>query len=171
MTNTKVRIYLDVDGVINACSTEPEGWKEFKSFKALGFKITYSPVVCEALAHYAQLPGIDMKWLTTWDYNANKQIGEVVGIPSLDVAAKCDFGASNWWKWDAVKAAYEEDGLPFIWIDDDLKYEKSAVAWLYSIDSRLRLGLSPDTSHGLQIHDFKVIDNFLDDRGLLHDEY
>lgn len=120
------RLFLDVDGVINA--QMPYGWGKLSSGNRQGYRISWAPGMVDALA---SLP-LDLTWCTTWTDKAASDIGGLIGwgteagyIPSAD-----EWSYSIDWKFPAVMAEHVE-GQKFVWIDDEL--EPNMIAWAESV--------------------------------------
>lgn len=121
-----VRLYLDVDGVVNAWFA---GYAWNKDTQKVGhatsrsgtYKIIWAPEMIEAL----NAMDIEVVWTTTWREHAAPEIGALVGLaedarhlvpvdpdmypfPSID------------WKVIAVEQEQATDPSPFIWIDDEI---------------------------------------------------
>lgn len=150
------RIYLDVDGVINAVSyappTEATGLGDWKTGKALGYTIQWSQEVIDFLNDLATREDVEIVWLTTWMDHAATDLVELTGINGADwYVLKTDdmhhsFG--NWWKYDIIVPHLDENPVDkVIWIDDDLDYMHRLVEDF--VMSRGIHTLSPHTSAGL----------------------
>lgn len=117
------RLFLDVDGVINA--QMPYGWGRLSKGHAQGYRITWAPRMIDALA---SLP-LDLTWCTTWTDKAASDIGGLIGwgqeagyIPSAD-----EWSYSIDWKFPAVIREHVE-GQRFVWIDDEIDGEMAVWA-------------------------------------------
>ena len=137
----KVRIYIDVDGVINACQRPgfPDwGWESGEHVRVNGSGITYSPAFVSLLNGIAARPGACVYWVTTWCYDAPQKLAPAIG---LDGAEWPVVGYHHWtraiglpwWKHlaivDHLEISDPFDG-PVLWIDDDHGVDPHAVAWL-----------------------------------------
>lgn len=104
------RIYLDVDGVLNAYHHSPKkpfpieesgwerwikteaGWDEPVYYWAAGirktssrvkkkrFPIRYSPQLIEALNEIAEMDDVEIVWLTTWSEHAGQGLSSAIGL-------------------------------------------------------------------------------------------
>lgn len=155
----KVRILLDVDGVLNAVHRQPgDHWSDWQRAECMGFTIRYSPSVAARIGALTLIEGVELRWLTTWEHHANKWICPLFGWPDFPVIDRHDIeqhqsglvvATSGWWKFDEARALYESDGVPFVWIDDDLGHsDDGAGDWITSLDGRA-LGISPHSEKGL----------------------
>lgn len=147
-----VRVLLDVDGVINAVTSDPgDHWDDWNSATCRGFRITYSWKATEILRQLAVIPEVELLWLTTWGESANEWIAPLVGLSDLDVAGEPPWRQPNrWWKADIAIDLYERDLVPFVWIDDDIDgpFDDGAAAWVRTLDGE-GLAIRPDSHKGL----------------------
>lgn len=149
-THAKPRLYLDVDGVLNASHaarrwrTEDEapdsgygrgfatsyenngqgelavGWSDYRVAKEQTYRITWSTKLIEALKSL----DVEIVWCTTWCDDANRSVGPLVGLGGDHRVLYPRGGVvtfpSIYWKSEAVCADQEESPSPFIWIDDEV---------------------------------------------------
>jgi hypothetical protein len=116
-----VRIYQDVDGVINAHM--PYGWGRLQNGYAKSgltdYKIRWAPHMIEALD---ALDAVRV-WATTWCADAEWGIAPLVGFKPAERVLMPRSGEvtfpSVYWKIDAIVADQESDPGPFIWLDDE----------------------------------------------------
>lgn len=160
-TAVRCRIFLDVDGVLNAVTKKPDPsqWPEWRDAECMGFTIRYAPEVGRRLGALAALPGVELRWLTTWEHDANEWIAPLFDWPKALVMERHDIEAhrsgllvatSGWWKFDEVKALHEEDPVPFVWIDDDLGFaDCGATDWLRTLDKGTWCGIRTVGHKGL----------------------
>lgn len=168
---TRCRILLDVDGVLNAVTRAPgDHWDDWRVEKCMGFPITHSPAVGARLLALAERPEVELIWLTTWEHNANDWIGPLFGWPSFRVLDRHDLiesptglivSTQGWWKLDEAQALWEDDPVPFVWIDDDLGIgDDGATDWIHSLDGAA-IGVRPDSERGLTPNLLDVIEEFV----------
>lgn len=129
---TKVRMYLDVDGCINAfrfTDLESSLWGETstgighvepESDNPRQYNIIWHQEMVESL----RALDIDLVWLTTWRSDAPKSIGKLIGwgedarvLHPLDGITRFP---SIYWKYAALIQDQKDDPAPFIWVDDEL---------------------------------------------------
>lgn len=160
----KVRILLDVDGVLNAVTRDPDPsqWGDWQTEVVRGFTITFSRSVGAALTRLAETPGVEIQWLTTWAEMANDHISPLVGIPICTVAGAPPWREVEWWKLVVARDLYEADSTPFVWIDDDLgsQSDDGASRWVQSLNGRA-LGIRPDTRKGLTPRLLSEVEQFV----------
>lgn len=177
------RIYLDVDGVLNAVTRQtPEGtgWEMWEKVGVNGYTITYAPELVAALNEIAERDDVEIVWLTTWQGNAASMISPAIGLdgqqwrvvdnPDTDphgFATQQNYG--YWWKVnvfqdDLFNRVERDTPLPekIIWIDDDLSMFGQAVRWFDALETKT-LGISPFTVQGLTQHDVCAIIDFINE--------
>ncbi len=156
----RVRLLLDVDGVLNAVGSRCPDWQEWYVAKCRGATITYSPEVGRAIAEL----DVDVLWLTTWREEANRWIGPLFGWPKHAVIAIEDedmLSWRSWWKLDAAQRLYGENAGPFIWVDDDLDAMVDAYDWCKSVDG---LPIVPRTDIGLSRADLLEMRRYVEQK-------
>jgi hypothetical protein len=159
----RVRILLDVDGVLNAVTPnpDPEQWPDWNVVKVNGFRICYSPTVGRFFRRMAETEGVELQWLTTWGHTANEELCEVLDIPVCDVAGAPPLQEKHWWKLQVAKALWEGDHVPFVWIDDDLGGDDDGAAeWITSLRP-YSIGIKPDWRRGLTQRLLDEIETFV----------
>lgn len=108
-------LLIDVDGVLNpyACRECPEGFVEER---ILGFRVRLNR------RHGERLNGLseqfDLVWATTWEHNANTEIGRRLGLPDLPVITFRRGGSG--YEWKVPDVAEFTIGRPVAWLDDDI---------------------------------------------------
>ena len=147
--------FLDVDGVINAIPQQGEEWK-YESFRAKAlngeFLITFAPELMTFIRFMHESGIVEVRWLTTWGDEANTELCERLGLPQFEVAALRNHG-DRWWKWVYLADwADANPDTPFIWTDDDIHYDHTAMSWLDHLEAKEKrplLSISPETTVGL----------------------
>lgn len=131
MTRKRVRLYLDVDGVINA--QMPFGWGRLqnghgKDSEGYEFRIRWAPRMIEELTKL----DVDLVWTTTWRSAAETAIAPLTGLtlPSrvLHPLSGVTTFPSIHWKLEALIADQRESPSPFIWVDDEIGMRDMFVA-------------------------------------------
>lgn len=156
-------LLLDVDGVLNAVTvTDPPSWGDWQVTKAEGFSIRWSPSMIAALTRLSER--VEMRWLTTW-WDMTDLLA-FLGLPSMEVANTREEylrrgGPLDWWKLPVVQRVYGES-RPVIWIDDDLRFDRPAMAWVRSLPADTFCAVSPDTYTGLVPEAISDIEAWLD---------
>jgi hypothetical protein len=104
----------------------------------------------------------DIRWLTTWDQQANS-VGARMGLQPLPVAGSPPQGAtsSGPWKLEIVKAVVECERRAFVWIDDDA-IGRDAEVWLENCPVR-GVFIRPKANRGLTPPDLEAVEAFIAD--------
>lgn len=161
----KARIYLDVDGVINALARRQPEWvwgpREAKCVN--GYPITWSPNLVAALNGVAKTPGIGVYWLTTWCHDAPQKLAPALGIDGTQwpVVGYEHWRRSTglpWWKHRAIVEHLHDFDGPVLWIDDDHGVDPACVAWLAGQPQIL--AMAPNSSTGITRAEFDLIERF-----------
>jgi hypothetical protein len=160
----KVRLLLDVDGVLNALAFEPPDghWTDWQDDLVNGFHITWSPSVVDFVAALHRR-GVEVQWLTTWGQAAQGQLSATLKLPQFPVLGEHGFELTEtWWKLDLVRAAYELDRVPFVWIDDEIDFDFETTEWLRTLPADQFLAVTPDSMTGIDAADIETITAFVD---------
>lgn len=151
------RLYLDVDGVINA--SMPIGWGKTRDGQAGGYTIRWAPALLNALVDL----GVEIVWTTTWQEHAVTKLAPLLGFGSefRYLSPPTQFVDWPWpsieWKNAAIildQAAHPE---PFIWVDDELHPPYVA----HDVEGGLLIGVSPYT--GIRPQDVARMRKFVED--------
>lgn len=154
------RLFLDVDGVINA--QQPEGWGRCKRQHAEGYRITWAPKMISALFSL----DMELTWATTWRDKAPASIAPLIGV-GYDAAwlnpsdETCMMDWSIYWKFDAMKAELEFERLTdgFVWVDDEITAEH--VEWA---EENGGLAISPSHLTGISPKNIEEIEEYLNEQ-------
>lgn len=167
-------IYLDIDGVLNAMSHKPpkmntQWYGEWREEKIMGYTILWSVELVERLNALAERPDVQVKWLTTWRQDAAQTFSAPVGINGQEWFFFDDHdremgNLEEWWKFRHFRKDFE-DGVAekYVWIDDDLMWEKHSREWMENISTDLLLPISPNSNHGITRKQMELIESFLSD--------
>ena len=179
------RIYIDVDGVLNAWPGDPEdylesGWSEESwMFEVInGFGITWSEDLIGEL-NDLQEQGVEFRWLTTWCELAQECIAPRLGLRGGDVwplaggVLHANHKWSNqagdqrygWWKQATIiNDLLADPAEKVVWIDDDHAYYNShRNPWtLERTTAGELLTVIPYTQVGVTPADIKEIREFLE---------
>lgn len=170
------RIYLDVDGVLNAVHKNfpTFGWENWDRVRVNGYVITYSPDMVAALNEIADIDGVEFVWLTTWQENAKTLIAPAIKLngQEWDVALNPDMDAHGfanhnifgpWWKKNTLKNhVYNNPVDRIIWIDDDIAHAEGADDWFHAFDQDT-LAIAPFTVAGLTPDDICAMIDFINE--------
>ena len=141
-------LFLDVDGVLNPLGSPP-GYREHR---IEGFPILLNPDHRWELLDLAR--DFDLAWATTWEDDANVEIGPRLGLPSLPVV---HFEFDSKWP-DIVDFAGTR---PFAWLDDNAGPDE--VRWANDRDRRVAptLIVQVNAITGVRDADFATVRAFL----------
>ena len=158
----KVRVLLDVDGVLNAVHPRsPFVWDDYVEDHANRFLITYSATVARFFAELAA--DVEVQWLTTWAELANRFLSPMLGLPDFEVAGSPDWDAPAWWKLTIAQRLWERDHTPFVWLDDDIAFYPEAMDWLATLEEgRDYLAISSSVDEGLRQEHLDQITSFIE---------
>jgi len=163
-------LLLDVDVVLNAASRDlPDGWKR-GTFN--GFVLSWDPTITARLRELHESGRVEIQWLTTWAWNADRLLAEPMGLPrglkthAEKGAVPIGFlgtlrGASGWWKLALAREAAEaEPDRRIVWIDDDLA-EQAADTGNWLAANPHVLVVAPDLFRGLTHQQLDEIEAWL----------
>ncbi len=169
-------VLLDVDGVLNAVTRQgdPAVWPDWQYGRARAggrrWPIAWSPTVTGTIRRW-QVTGLaDVRWLTTWRTEANRELRRLFDLPELPVVGGNDevpvaptvdgeatthaeFAGADaaslltgrWWKFDlVVDLVRTAPARPFVWLDDDLASKGPVQEWLAAHTTSLALAPRPD---------------------------
>lgn len=120
-------LLLDVDGPLNAFTghrVPSHGRTEHKATTSDG--LVFPVLIRESDGSRLIETGCELIWATTWEDDANKAIGPLIGLPELPVINWIDKDHWNperlYWKTKRIVAWMNENrpGIPFLWIDDEV---------------------------------------------------
>jgi hypothetical protein len=173
LTNPNKPVWLlDIDGVLNAVSKEPqtniwphEAWVQTE---ALGYSRTWPILAAQPVVDFineVHASGlVEIRWHTTWQ-EAAQNLATALGLPTFEVQDAPEFGnrfGDNWWKWPAGWRVVSEEGRPLVWTDDDLSYglEPGQGTRLREVGKVLLI--SPASREGLVKKHLTKIQEFID---------
>lgn len=120
-------ILLDVDGVLNPFRRPSPDWFKTKcSVDGRSYNVILHPGHGAKLLDLAAATGAELVWATTWEHDANTEIGPKIGLPELPVI-DVDRDHQHLHLRDLVrhKTPHVADwvkGRPFVWFDDYLTH-------------------------------------------------
>ncbi|MGL4999432.1 MAG: hypothetical protein ACRC5T_10730 [Cetobacterium sp.] len=120
------RLYLDVDGVINAWYAHLR-WPEDSIENQIAqvgrgnYKIIWSR---DMIAELSSL-NLDLHWATTWQGAANETLAPMIEFGADSPVIRPPRGEevsfpSIFWKFESIQADQEVNPGPFVWIDDEI---------------------------------------------------
>lgn len=157
------RIYIDVDGVINAFHDSTIGWShgDERNATVLGFKIRYNSALIQTLNDLSEDKNFDMVWLTTWLDRAQNDLAPAIGLrhewrvlthpTAKPIWEKYDDPYSmTWWKLLAIQKDLEENPTDkFVWIDDEHMWRIGPHRWVQDTHPGTGLTVGTNESSGL----------------------
>ena len=160
---SRPRLYLDVDGVINAFytgETQSKPWPEesYRKEPAMGHHIRWSADMIDALNQVILAHGVELVWTTTWKRHALNRIAPMVGLPAtrfIDADEKYSDSSTIQWKGRAVTHEQSIEMVPFVWVDDDHDAPSVRSATILkglAIRPDPWFGITPD--HIKQMHEY-----------------
>jgi hypothetical protein len=124
---TKAALLLDVDGPLNAYTARDRSMEGRTIHQATTSTGETFPVRMRASDGPDLLnTGCELIWATTWEDDANKAIGPLIGLPNLPVIDWIDRDHWNperlYWKTKRIVSWMNENrpGIPFLWLDDEV---------------------------------------------------
>ncbi len=155
---------LDVDGVLNAVTLEPDRsvWPRWTTGTAQtngrSYPITFSPDVMAGIRDLHRRGLVEIRWLTTWSRDANRDLRRLLELPEFPVVGRPG-GSAVWWKLPLAQEVGRE-GRPLIWTDDELGYSAEAMDWLNGLEQPA-LAIAPQPAVGLRREHLDTITGFL----------
>ena len=157
----KARLYLDVDGVVNAWHAD-RSWGDMSEGDAGPsgggvFTIKWSPTMIEEL----KALDLEIVWLTTWRDYAEPLIGGLTGVGvgsrHIDPLDGYTTFPSIMWKTRALIQDQIDNPMPFVWADDEINLRQINVAKEHG-----SLALVIDENRGITPEHIQQIKAFLD---------
>ncbi|WP_084130663.1 hypothetical protein [Demequina sp. NBRC 110055] len=175
-------VFVDIDGVINA---QPDGPDDLEHWPADTWRsryvdfgapmgagtLTWNLAAVDALRVMGAMPGVQMRWCTTWGDHAVDLLAPIVGLghdwPVAPWVVKNTPTSFSWWKAQNVNRAVAARGVRAVWIDDDIDTWRREVA-LQQRDHELGwlhesvLAVCPDRRRGITSDHIQHIEQFLE---------
>lgn len=165
---------LDVDGVLNACSSKGcrtvwprEYWNSHLVADLDGRQwpiLVADPVVSYLRAVHAN-GDAEIRWHTSWQHSAPERLAPALGLPDWPLAVAPeyhDMGEHGWWKLEAAARVLDEAGRRLVWTDDDIGFGAKLTG---AVGELLRrpgvLAVTPHTTIGLTRKNLLAVDAFL----------
>jgi len=169
---------LDVDGVLNACSSRgcrsvwpQECWHRHLVADSAGRKwpiLVADPIVSYLRAVHAN-GDAEIRWHTSWQHSAPQRLAPALGLPDWAVAVApehhdpAEHTAHGWWKLAAAARVLDEEGRRLVWTDDDISFGTQLLG--SRVAELLRrpgvLAITPRTTIGLTRKNLLAVDEFL----------
>lgn len=166
----KPALLLDVDGPLNAYTA----WNRPSHGRTAHDATTSRGEVFPVLMRASDGPrlletGCELIWATTWEDDANKAIGPLIGLPELPVINWKDKDPWNterlYWKTKQICEWMNENrpGIPFKWIDDEVTRRDRAYIEENCVSGSGIILVSP--KFGLEDGHFEVIQEWKEQYG------
>ncbi len=169
---------LDVDGVLNACSSKGcrtvwprECWNSHLVADLDGRKwpiLVADPVVSYLRAVHAY-GDAEIRWHTSWQHSAPERLAPALGLPDWPLVVAPEYHdpaehtAHGWWKLAAAARVLDEEGRRLVWTDDDIGFGAQLLD--NQVAALLRrpgvLAVTPRTTIGLTRKNLLAVDEFL----------
>lgn len=152
MTEKKPFLLIDVDGPLNpyaGSNTQLRKGKQYTMYTIQGFQVWLRRWHGEQLLALTDV--FDLVWATTWEHQANTDIGPKIGLPELPVIEFAkrlpDVPPEPGLHWKtAVIAAYAlAHNRPFAWVDDEVGVKDGIYFVKWCRDPFLTLKIDPIT--------------------------
>lgn len=158
-----MRLYLDVDGVLNPYVVPgevPSSWPDFAEGYLGSRLVVHSPTMLTAVGRL----GAEVVWCTTWGLQAERAFAGLLGpgsrrtldLPGTPLAPGGVKGA-------AVLADLRADPAPFVWVDDDA-ITVDAAERLEKLELPMFL-IEPQRNVGIEPSHVRSIGSFVDAQG------
>jgi hypothetical protein len=172
-------VFVDVDGVINV--DQPTWWPQetwrtghvYFQQRGVALTVQWSTGVIDGLREIEALPGVEMRWLTTWRQQARYGLAPVIGVgDDWQVEDMLEWGELQlrphlrWWKGDPVRGAVWA-GARTVWIDDEISRWLDTAKQAGSdheyewMDPTLLLAVSPPARTGIEQDHIDAIKHFI----------
>jgi len=168
---------LDVDGVLNACSSRgcrsvwpQECWHRHLVADLDGRKwpiLVADPIVSYLRAVHAN-GDAEIRWHTSWQHSAPQRLAPALGLPDWPLAVApehhdpAEHTTHGWWKLGAVARVLDEEGRRLVWTDDDISFGAQLTG---AVGELLRrpgaLAVTPRSTIGLTLKNLLAVDAFL----------
>jgi len=174
MAQPRFRLYLDVDGVINAMTE-----RRAQDFSAVDvtvfgngmrmtYPILYNQNILNGLQQLRNEFNMELVWLTTWleddaILTLVAKLGTIYDGRLLPIPQRRLSGRSAAWKVNALLADLNNDPVPYIWVDDvDIHFYGEKAK---SESAERALHISPQPNRGLEMSDLDAMRAFMSDAG------
>jgi len=164
---TRTTVLVDIDGVVNARALThwpEETWRSRTIYPTSlndVWRVTWSAAAVNGLREIADMPGVDIGWLTTWTWRARADFAPAIGLggdwptshreDAEAVAVEPDL---DWWKADIARDALTSADR-VVWIDDhislwmDMLRDTGPHDRLDWMDPARLLAVRPDARRGM----------------------
>ncbi|WP_043626171.1 HAD domain-containing protein [Nonomuraea candida] len=114
-------ILLDVDGVLNPWHRQGPSWLSVDAVcDGVTYPVLLNPEHGPMLLRLARETGAELVWATTWQDDANRAIGPLIGLPELPVIPVGSGAGALLVHPKTPPVADWVNRRPFVWFDDGL---------------------------------------------------
>lgn len=167
-----VRIFLDVDGVLNSYPVpEPRFSRERRrAVSAWAYELHFRPRIVTMLEKFVRRRYAQLVWLSTWSHLCTEELEPKLGFTRTYAVEPMPDSSFNyyaddphtWWKAKAVERFLRDNPDDrAIWIDDDLVHPETLDHFSTLFGTRL-LMIAPEFESGLTEKHFKQMVRFTD---------
>lgn len=167
MSGAPVRVFLDVDGVLNSYPVPRTRYlfERRRTVRAWDFVLHVRPAIVSALLRLGRRRNVEIVWLSTWSHHCTDDLEPALGITDpMPVIPMPDDSLNRyandpdrWWKAIVVRRWLQADeDRRAIWIDDDLAAPVTHARFSSDFPGRLTM-IAPTFSRGLTRRDLRHI--------------
>lgn len=149
-------LFLDVDGTVIPFGRRHEG-------SAVTAGDPYLASIDPELGNRLAALPFELVWATTWEDEANAELGPLLGLLPLPVVhwpepSAADELEDRWFNlhWKTRTLVAWANGRPFVWVDDEIA--GSDIAWVAARHPGRALLRPVDAAQGITHHDLEALD-------------
>lgn len=152
-------VFVDIDGVLAPLAMRDGlevahvgGWQG---------TVVYDPAVIAYLRRWHEDGLAEVRWLTSWDEDANACFAPQVGLPEFPVHPEpVHGGLRGWWKETVVCHHLYETRRRVVWLEDEAA-DSQAAHRVAEAEPHRALIVVPNDRVGLTVEDCVVVEEFL----------
>jgi hypothetical protein len=152
-------VFVDIDGVL-----APLAMREGLEVAHVGGwqgTVVYDPAVIAYLRRWHEEGLAEVRWLTSWDDDANTCFAPQVGLPTFFVHPEpLRSDGRGWWKEAVVCHHLYETPRRVVWLEDEAA-DSPAARLVAEAEPHRALIIVPDDRVGLTVADCAVVEEFL----------
>lgn len=153
--------FLDIDGVLAPFDRRQPGLEPVRVGGYYG-TLLVSPSIIARIRDLHRARVIEVRWLTSWEDDANTCLAPLVGLDTYPVHHEPDGPmGERYWK-ETVVRDHAQSGQRFVWIDDEMTFYNSHVT-VSADHGEQGLVIAPDSLTGLTHAQVDMIERFLDE--------
>lgn len=167
---TLIRLYLDIDGVLNAIPGRiggynlAGGWGDYETIRCNGYTITYSPTLITRLNALSEK--VEIVFSTTWEEDV-KLLAPMIGLPVFPHLELWDHHLGSLGGKAVAISDYEEKfpAAHTIWVDDHnaglTRHDREIIDEIVGVENMVII--APMAEIGLSDMNMKRIEDLVDD--------